>query len=501
MFRTASRVIFTRHPYARRFSPTLLGVANLSQTTTKSLLETSTKNTVQRIGRHVLRFTLFAFASIVIVYEGAHLYVERVQMAPETDPEVKKWEWDLINSDWTGDLIKGGFKARHIIRAAFSTYHNDVQDSTVVVEEENSEEHDQSPGLTHVVDARLYETERHLNNAISLIEGNLANDDHSSHAFCMLLIRHADVLEQLGHRMHLMLAKDDYQRAWQHCKTPQYREFIAYKLGDLNSRLGRSTEAMKWWNISTQLIQERNHESVGVSTGYQSIPHSPLAQRILASILVSKSAYLAASGNIVEAQTIEESALNFLRSIRHPDSIATTSPPQALHAAYLLQRSSLLFVHQAEVFHAQRQPVNVSIQWLASAAESSERVADILTGAKFEPKSKSDRSSPLTRPKTSVELLSVYASSPSMNGPAKALLRDARRTAAEAWNMMGILHEQRDGRGSRSALECFERALSWAGTVEDDNKSLGPAKDTLHSDWHIYWSNYQRAKNIQASSN
>ncbi|PPQ86246.1 hypothetical protein CVT25_005575 [Psilocybe cyanescens] len=494
--------------YNKGLSPISLRIAKLNESTASSQSKAPEKSPARQIGKHVLRYTIFALVSVATIYGGAHLYVEHVQMAPETDHEVKKWEWDLINNNWTGEPVKGGtspalgFRARHIIRAAFASYNHNAPDTTVMVEETTpggNSSNNQTKAI-HVVDARLYETERHLRNAILLIKEKLSKNGLGSHAFAMLLLRHAGILEQLGHDVHISLAKEEYECAWQYCTTPQYQEFIAWKLGDLNSRLGHNNEAIQWWNKSIQLIQESSQGSVDVSTGNQLIPHSPLAQRILASILVSKSSHLAASGNFEEAQALEESALHFLRSIRHPDSISATSSPQALHALYLLQRSSLLSIHQAEVLHAQRRPLNTSIQWLSSAAESSERVVQILTGTKSDSPSTSDRSNPSIYSKNIAELLPVYTDSSSMNTPARALLRDARRTAAEAWNMMGILHEKRDGTGSRPALECFERAVIWAGTVEGKNQSVGPAKDTLHSDWHIYWSNYQRAKNIQASN-
>lgn len=35
-------------------------------------------------------------------YEAAHMYVEHVALAPETDEEVRKWQWDLEADKWTG---------------------------------------------------------------------------------------------------------------------------------------------------------------------------------------------------------------------------------------------------------------------------------------------------------------------------------------------------------------------------------------------------------------
>ncbi|KAH9934742.1 aflatoxin-detoxifizyme [Fomitopsis serialis] len=77
----------------------------------------------------------------------------------------------------------------------------------------------------------------------------------------------------------------------------------------------------------------------------------------------------------------------------------------------------------------------------------------------------------------------------SMSKPAKSLLRDSRRTAAEAWSLMGILVERTRAAGSaEKALECYERALGWAGVAADRAGGIGRAGDgTLESEWKALW--------------
>ena len=53
------------------------------------------------VGCVVLAFTT------ATAFEGAHMYVENVGLAPEKDEETKKWEWDLEAEKWTGSP-KGG---------------------------------------------------------------------------------------------------------------------------------------------------------------------------------------------------------------------------------------------------------------------------------------------------------------------------------------------------------------------------------------------------------
>ena len=451
---------------------------------------------VRRALRYGLGGLVAVGVSAVAYYEGAHLYIEHFDMKQEDDPEAKKWQWDVLNSDWTGDPAKGGtdpalgYRVRHILHAAWSAYTDEIPRSSVVIEESSQ------PRSLHVIDSRLQQAEYHLWNAISLTEDKFAKNQVNPSTFVALLLRHAAVSEQIGVGPFPRLAKEDYERAWQYSSDPNLRQFIAWRLGDLNHRMGHDTDAVLWWDRASQLTQGSNQDDGSRPTSIFSVPQTPLAQRVLSSVLVSKSAYLAASGNFKDAQVLEESALELLRSIPSPESIASASPPQALHSLYLLQRSSLLSMHLAEVLHAQRRPIPSSVQWLASAAESSERVARILTGSPSHADTEKQNTIPNNK-----QLLPVYAKSNSMNNPAKALLRDARRTTAEAWNMMGILYEDYEGAKSHSAFECYERAVDWAGTAKGSDGECQPADDVLDSDWEIYWANYQRLKTVQEMAN
>ena len=90
----------------------------------------------------------------------------------------------------------------------------------------------------------------------------------------------------------------------------------------------------------------------------------------------------------------------------------------------------------------------------------------------------------------------AYANSVSMKQPAASLLRDARRTAAEAWSLMGILTEGSGAPNSmQRALECYQRALGWAGVAADRAGGIGKAGEgTLEAEWMALWSNYLRAR-------
>ena len=87
-------------------------------------------------------------------------------------------------------------------------------------------------------------------------------------------------------------------------------------------------------------------------------------------------------------------------------------------------------------------------------------------------------------PTLDAPILPLFAKSHAMRKPAWGLLRDARRTAAEAWNLMGVLNEQ--GGDMERVLTCYERAVGWAG-VASDHSMVG--EGTLEVDWKITWAN------------
>jgi len=56
-----------------------------------------------------------------------------------------------------------------------------------------------------------------------------------------------------------------------------------------------------------------------------------------------------------------------------------------------------------------------------------------------------------------------------------------------------MLHEERGGRNSKAALECFERAVEWAGTPSSE--AIGgkeAAAGVPDVEWKVIWDNYQR---------
>ena len=457
--------------------------------------------------RRFLQYTAVGLVTVAVTgwtaYEGAHQYVERVALAPELDEEVRKWQWDLEAEKWTGGENGGtdpalGFSGRHLLRAAWMAQNWGEGLSSSVLGSSGFSGRGSSGAGLNVVEGRLEYAQGFLNTAIQMVEKKIASGKLQSQTIGDVLLRHANVMERMGTRDALYEARIEYERIWaSQGASGILAARTALKLGDINSRLGDKEDALIWWARTFQLLQGKKSGTVpaGPLTIPDTLPSEPLALRTFVSTLVSLSALYATSGQLRQAQATEEASLELLRSIPQPQSLDSVSPPQALHALYVLHRSSLISIHLAEVLYALRKKPVTSMEWLARAAESAERVALTLTGLPSvhpdAPQSKIPHP-----PSSETPLIPAYSKSISMDRPARSLLRDSRRTAAEAWSLMGVLSEGSDAPGSKEkTLECYERALGWAGVAADGPSGIGRAGEgTLESEWQILWTNYVRAR-------
>ncbi|KAG7452523.1 uncharacterized protein BT62DRAFT_6701 [Guyanagaster necrorhizus] len=429
------------------------------------------------VAKRTLKFT---FGGLVIVgvvalgtHEAYHQWIERVELAPRADDEeVRKWEWDVETLRWSGHAGGTdpglGMRGRHLVRAAWAS-----QTWAPAVGITPPTKANPSNGLTDlsaIVDARLYYGEKYLREALAIAEEKESEQKLHPSTLPTLLTRHAIVLEKMG-RDSWAKAKSQYGRVW----ASEPSASVALKIGDLSNRMGQKDDALAWWARAIQLTQKDPVDATKPAVPTVALS-SPSAQRILSSVLVSLSAFYATTHNFQEAEEIEYNALNTLRSMSQPES-PSVSPSKALHTSTLLQRSAVLSVHRAEVLYARGKSPKESIKWLSSAAESSESVVHALTGPKA---AGIDQVSP------------IYKHTKTLQAPAIDLLRDARRTASEAWNLMGILKEQVSGHDQQSVLECYDRALHWAGKLDDFGERIPDV--ILSREWKVIMDNYTRLK-------
>ncbi|EJD44059.1 hypothetical protein AURDEDRAFT_185117 [Auricularia subglabra TFB-10046 SS5] len=431
--------------------------------------------------KRFLAYSAFGFALTAIGcltgVEGAHVYVEAIALAPEKDRETKHWQWDRELDDWGGGLERGGtdsrlgFVGQHLVRSAWMA---------------------QTWGMSSSgADNRLLWAHAFLLNAIHRAHKR----DPNSLALPVLMHRDAAVLERLGTRPDLSQAVDRYMLAMAaHRADSPERARIAAKIGDIAARLGESDSARIWWTDAVRRASRQDLPEDRIVP--KALPESPYDQRTLCTALLALSSSYSAAGNFKQAAELQRSA----RALIAPHAI-TPSPsqdavralPAHLHAYFLAHRSSLFAIHLAEVTFAtapkgswlpfkskSSSPAEPEspLGLLRGAAEASERIALALQGLPHTP----------VPPPSAADgpLLPAFAkASRALREPAAALLRDARRSAAQAWRLSGILHSAQgeDGR----ALDCFTRALAWAGAGE-------PAPDTLEVEWQAIWTAYTQTK-------
>ena len=447
-------------------------------------------------------FGAFSGLGITLLSAAAatHLWIENVEFAAESDEHCIQWQWDVEAERWGQSKAGGtdpslGFMARFGIRSAWLEHH--WTSPGTLKQERPTSKRVSSLDEASPVERRLETTRHFLDDVLDIALSKESAGLILPQTVTDILIRRADISERMGTKAGLTDARYDLQHVWTRLPAKgQLASRIALKLGDLNFRLGDANNALAWWARCIQMVS-----SSGGSANAPLIPvipptppSSPSAQRTLASALVSLSAYYATSGQLHQAQAVEESSLDLLRSIRFPDS-SSTSPAQTLHALYILHRSSLISTHLAEVLYASKNPPSQSMKWLSLAAQSSERVALALAGL---PTShpKAPGSKVPHPPSPDAPLLPEYSKSISMKKPAKSLLRDARRSAAEVWNLLGMLHENKgDANSLQAALDCYERALGWAGVATNGmGGGVKTGEGILETEWKALWGNYSRVR-------
>lgn len=442
-----------------------------------------------RVFKYSLVGLLTLGVTLGTAFEAAHFYVENVALVAEKDPDAQKWEWDLQGDRWSPRGSGGteptlGFRCRHAVRSAWMAQNWGTGSGESVIGGPTSS------GTPNTVDSATQSAQDFLKIAISIAMTNRANGSEiSEDALRILITRHATLLESLGYNDSLLEARSELERMWK-AFPPSGVEAsrIAQKLGDLNRRLGDFDDAIVWWTRAIQLAEGKEPTTRIPLVIPTSAPLSPLAQRTLISILVSVSAFYATTGQLKQAREVETLSLDFIRSIKQPGSLSSSSPGEALHALYILHRSAILSIHLAEVQHGLHSSPEISIQWLTNAAESSERVVFALSEATHRA---SRREIPLSAIARS-SLIASYSGSTSMQRPASSLLRDSRRSAAEAWHLIGLLTEgSRSGSPSKAA-EYYGRALGWIGIdVEKLDEGALPQVD---EEWTPLLKNYIRVK-------
>lgn len=459
--------------------------------------------------------TVVAGIATLTVYEGAHLWIEQ-QMHFDQDEDAEAWGWEPER--WSGGE-KGGTSAslglygRHAVRAAWFALNYHSPFANFAVQSKGNGTGD-TYGLINsdVQSARVY-----LESALARRNKDTNGSLRLDRVTLELLERYASVLERIGTRAALVKAGESYSLIYtahsNDARIPRAR--YAVKLGNIYERIGDGKLAFAWWRQSLNLIEQADEalrnkavatntkvstssksnvlgpvingvtaqtgleDKISTSTSsavatsskrfgksgqlqkddftnssdYITIPdlppHSPMGQRVLITVILALSSHYTRQNRLSEAKCIQEKAISLI-DLMGPSAPSGTWA-EKLHRLFLLHRLSLLHVHHGEVNFALL-PDGTSpgaeigtkiLTELHKAASLSEKVANSLI-------------------ESAPENLTSKKKSTWTKKDAQALLRDARLTATEAWDLSGILYHRMKSDPKR-ASECFEQALQWAG--------------------------------------
>ncbi|KAF8605229.1 hypothetical protein BDV93DRAFT_521573 [Ceratobasidium sp. AG-I] len=432
-----------------------------------------------RVAKYTLGGILVIAGVTALGVEATHQWVEHVELQPEFKDDTFGWESE--RDRWSGGSRGGtdsrlGWWARRAVRSAWIPLNWGSGDFDGVIGVGEGE-----AGGLNIFERKFAAAESFLRGAIQEAQKRIT--DPTDPALLELMARHAMVVERLGGRANLEAARNEWATLL-NLTPPRSNQTarIAKRLGDLSARLGDTNIAMDYWNRSIKAVESAEPDK---------LPPEPAAQRSVVSALLSISGSYALQRQLEYARATEESALSLLNPLPPPSLVRITknTAPEQLHNLFNYHRGALFRIHLAEVLWAQssRKNLSASLEHLKTAAEHSEHTALLLTGT---PRVHPDvpLSSIPHPPVPDTSLLSVFGTSKALKQPARSLLRDARRSAAEAWNLRGLLLE--GGQGDKEALECFERALEWAG----GQNNIEGEGDVLEKDRKNIWRNWTRLR-------
>lgn len=413
------------------------------------------RGTVRTIWAPFFLALSMAVVGTALAFEGTHQYVEHVGISGLPPSE---WGWENEIEDWSGGVKGGtsrslGWRIRHLVRGAWMGQHWGNQ---VVMNEHISPFH--SPESIETGDQGYLVAEALLSGAIKLLI------QRQQEVPVALIVRHSEILQRIGTPIAVAGAFETWSRLYQQSDpTSLHALRCALKIGNLSERLGRRQEAVEWWSRTVKQLTSRSGKP------------SPMEQRLLSSAYLALSTYYSSSGDLQTAWRTQRTALTTLNTFLPIPPISTTSPEERLHILFLTHCASLFSLHNAEVQFALSKDSDVSISRLNAAASS----AQLVVTALCTPLTKSDDGrSPLpyielaaVPPGASSSPISQEYTSCALSEHAKALLRDARRAAMQAWSLTGILQEQRGN--NTEAKACYERALAWAGGSIKDAAKVG----------------------------
>lgn len=307
--------------------------------------------------------------------------------------------------------------------------------------------------------------------------------------------------------------------------------------------MGQSETALAHWR---QALHELGLDDASLpsSTSDDLRSLSPSKQRLAVSALLSLSGHFASARDFKSATELEKIAIPLiLHSVTltsapsaPPIGLQAETPDGLIHSLSLLYRASVLLMHLAEVnFALSSSPdpipspssskwsrlwswtsqsplardqagIDGSLHTLRAASDSAEQICLALSDSSLPSldsitstisqglhTSSSTSASPIEPSPPSSTTPTVdeaYITSPILAKPAKSLLRQSKRLAAQSLLLRGILLEKKGESHLAEALEVYERALAWSGGGPDGRAG----QDSIETEWKGIWSRYVKVR-------
>jgi len=441
------------NPYTREFPSTISQVVH----------------TVRRFIKFTVIGVLCAGSATVVLFQGAHLYVEKVSLASQdylSDPvtaDIAHYEWDKELDSWTGPPGVGGtdpnlgWKARHALRSAWMSL--------------NWGNGAVSTASSSASDGRLIPASQFLNAALQA-----STDPATRIALLELQGNVSSALNSAESRKHALTC---YEAALEGVPSGSwYAAKLFSRMAEVLSRMGNVELSIEYHWKAVHVL-DPDHTTGNVPSHLST---SPSATRLVLRSLNALSILYATSRDLKSTSSLQASALKLTTSIPH-GSVGETSPAQQLHSLFIQQRIATLQLHHAEVLYAMSRRDQEPIELLSSAATTSEGVALKLLGK--------DQGSP-DRPESQIALVpaDAWKSSTALSQPSTDLLLDASRSASAAYRLSAVLYEKQGEPSYPLAFRSLEKALWWCGGVE------GPGADIPTAEWEAVWKDYRRLRGL-----
>lgn len=494
-----------------------------------------------------IRYLLYGLLTLGTVsltaFEGLHLYIEHISLAPSSRVSSDEYGWEEETPSWTGGAKGGtdsrlGFRARHALRAAWICQEIGAGGSGAIARSNLHPTMGAIAGRVNQIDRGYELAEEYIDLAIreakrkglrfpptlpsrrsgpgpapaldQLPSPSSATSASSSTSqqyevpkstieadptATDLLLLKAGILERISTDTSLNQAKDIYEQVLSTRGTDARQMRLATKIGDLAQRTGG--DGSGWWTFALA--------KAGVTLPATS-PSASLQALAPKAVKQKAKGWFSSSSSQTDISTPPSSSTPSPELLAESHPVIDLTPPtlratisalisseaQLAKDGHYTQASavqdialSLLSSHPATPTPSS-DTAELHDLWLSHRAALLQLHKTSITYAQGLPTFASAQSTTTAAEAALSSITSLISAPSNLKFPTKLLNRDAHLVAAEANYIKGILLEKQGVTETlEPALESFERAMSLSSADGEDVKG---------EEWSRYWRSYARVK-------